>query len=164
MDIETEKNDPSLEWPDPKTVPSFPYQGEIVDAYVYNVYDGDTCSIIISLKNFGYMKLKIRVIGVDTPEIKIRGARKNMPIGDLEKKAAIHVRDKVKNLIEGKVCQVRMDKWDKYGGRVIGVVYLTSKKYATLTEYLLANGYAKKYYGSKKEEWKSEELNSILSH
>lgn len=148
-------------WPDPSEVPTVPYKGERVKVLVYDVYDGDTCSILIPIGS-GFLKLKIRVLGVDTPEVKVRGKMKGTELGNLEQEAGVYVREKVKKLIEGKECEVRLDKWDKYGGRVNGAVYLESKKHATLTEYLLANHYAKEYYGKAKEDWTTEELEKIL--
>lgn len=151
------------DWPDPDEIPTVPYKGERVRVLVYDVYDGDTCSILVPFGE-AHLKLKIRVLGVDTPEVKVRGAAKGTELGDMEERAGAHVREKVKALIEGKECEVRLDKWDKYGGRVNGVVFLESRKYATLTEYLLANYYAKEYHGKKKEDWTGEELGRILAN
>ena len=151
-------------WPEPSDVPTVPHQGERVRVLVYDVYDGDTCSIITRMSGNEYLKLKIRVLGVDTPEVEVRGKKKGTELGYIEEQAGAHVREKVKALIEGKECDVRLDKWDKYGGRANGVVYLDSREHATLTEYLLANGYAKPYYGKAKEEWTQEELAEMLAH
>lgn len=152
------------EWPDPKTVDAVPFKSQKITAFVYNVYDGDTCSVMFPIGNT-HQKLNIRVVGIDAPEVKIRGDVKNLDISKLEMRAGVFVRDKVKKLIENRECQVKFMKWDKYGGRVIGVVYLPSDtKYETLTEYLLSKRYAKPYFGSAKEEWTEEELYYILDH
>ncbi len=153
----------SSRWPDPNNIPVVPFQGEIIKVLVYDVYDGDTCSILFRVGEDGYMKLRIRVNGVDTPEVKVLGKMKGTELGKLEEKAGAHVRDEVKALIEGKECNVKLNKWDKYGGRVNGVIFLSGSKYTTLTEYLLAKRYAKEYHGQAKEEWKLEELQHILS-
>lgn len=150
----------SFEWPEPKSIPSIPFKRQRINAFVCNVYDGDTCSVIF---RFGgdFLKYKIRVLGVDTPEVSIRGEKNNTPIGDLEEEAGKYVRDKVKDLIEGRECDVIFDKWDKYGGRVNGTIFINGD--VTLTDYLLQKGYAKPYEGKKKETWTTEQLEEILS-
>ena len=155
----------SPEWPDPNTIPTVPYKGQIINALVYSVYDGDTCSILVPTGIDGFLNLRIRILGVDTPEVKVKKKdREEMgnELADLEEEAGKYVRDKVKQRIEGKVCKIRLDKWDKYGGRVIGEIFLESRRYSTLTNYLLTNYYAKPYTGQKKELWTEQELNIML--
>lgn len=152
------------EWPDPKDVPDVPFKGEVITVHIHSVYDGDTCAMFIRADEALILNFKIRVDGVDTPEVCVRGKMKGTELGKLEERAGAHVRDKVKALIEGKDCKVRLNKWDKYGGRVNGEVFLLDDdEYTTLAEYLLAKGYAKEYHGRAKEEWTKKELNAILS-
>ena len=143
-------------------IPILPYKGEAITARVVDVYDGDTCTVIYAYGD-EYLKTKIRVLGVDTPEKKVRGDRRGTEIGNLEERAGSHIADKVRDLIDGKIVQVRMDKFDKYGGRVNGEIFLPSgSQYDTLTEYLLENKYAKEYHGEKKEAWGEDDLNFIM--
>lgn len=149
-------------WPDPKSISRVPRKGEIVPAYVYNVYDGDTCSVIYEYGN-EYININIRVMGVDCPEI--NPSTKDLKMKDLEKKAAIFVREKVRKLILGDDIKIKLIKWDKYGGRVVGAIFLPNKfenKWITLTEYLLSNGYGKPYGGNKKNDWTEKDLYKIF--
>lgn len=153
-------------WPDPKDVDTVPFKGQKILVKVVSVYDGDTCTILIPFAQ-DFIKLNVRVLGVDTPELKLRGADKDTSIGKLEMEAGAHVRDKVKKLIEGKECYVVLTKWDKYGGRVNGTIYLPQKNGGvekTLTQYLLEKRYAKGYTGNKKDEWTRAELKYMLEH
>ena len=148
------------DWPEPKSIPGIPFKRQRINALIYDVYDGDTCSVMF---RFGgeFLKYKIRVLGVDTPEISMRGEKNNTPIGDFEEEVGKYIRDKVKDLIEGRECDVIFDKWDKYGGRVNGTIFIDGD--VTLTDYLLEKGYAKPYDGKKKEDWTREQLEEILS-
>lgn len=150
-----------LEWPDPDSVNTVPYQDKLIPAYVCKVYDGDTCTVIIK---FGeeFMRLNIRVEGVDTPELRIYDKqRKNTRLGQLEKKAGKHVRDKIRGLIENKECKVKLMKWDKYGGRVIGSVHLRDTE-QSLSEYLIRNKYAKPYQGAKNKDGQNQSWRRFL--
>ena len=40
--------------------------------------------------------------------------------------------------------------WDKFGGRVLGDLIIDGK---SLRQLLLDNGYAREYYGDKKQSW-----------
>jgi endonuclease YncB( thermonuclease family) len=40
--------------------------------------------------------------------------------------------------------------WDKYGGRVLGDVLLNGQ---SLRQLLIANGFAREYYGEAKTSW-----------
>jgi endonuclease YncB( thermonuclease family) len=53
-------------------------------------------------------------------------------------------------IANGKVIKVAIYKWDKFGGRVLGDVIIDGK---SLRHALIAKGYAREYYGDKKESW-----------
>lgn len=140
-----------------------PHKGKLIFAKVIEVLDGDTILVLFHLKNEVYMKARLRICGVDTPE-------KHPSIGDccdLEKKCALFITQQIKKKIEGKVVQIRIDSFDKYGGRYIGVLYdSTAKKpreTSSLGNYLVQKGYAREYSGDKKKEWTREELEKIIS-
>ena len=147
-----------------ETVELFPHKNKIIEADVKDVYDGDTFTIFYVYKGV-VLGTKIRLLGVDTPEVSLRGELNNTEIGDLEEKAAIHVKNQVVNLIKDKRLKVKLKKFDKYGGRVIGTLFLPPNTgYDTLTDYLISKKYAKPYKGNKKEPWTQDELNFILQN
>ena len=46
--------------------------------------------------------------------------------------------------------QVTMYGWDKFGGRVLGDILINGK---SLRAGLIANGFAREYYGDAKQSW-----------
>ena len=51
------------------SIPLFDLKDNTYSAKVVDVYDGDTCSIVIFL-NKNFTKFKLRCLGYDTPEMK----------------------------------------------------------------------------------------------
>lgn len=90
-------------------------------------------------------ELAIRVYGVDTPE---KGFRAQCPSEDQRGQAASAFTKKL--IAESKVRQVTIYAWDKFGGRVLGDIILDGK---SLREQLIANGFAREYFGEAKQSW-----------
>jgi endonuclease YncB( thermonuclease family) len=89
--------------------------------------------------------LSLRVLGVDTPE---KGGRAQCPSEDaLAQKASAFTKDAV---AKAKVIQFEIKDHDKFGGRVLGDVILDGQR---LSELLIKNGYARAYFGEKKQSW-----------
>jgi micrococcal nuclease len=112
-------------------------------ATVKKVYDGDTITIDIDLGfNFNFNNFKLRLYGIDTPEM--RGE---------EKEQGKKVRDFVREKILGKeiILHSYKDKKGKYGRYLGDVLYLDENgKQKNLNKELIALGYAVEYYGGKK--------------
>lgn len=106
-------------------------------AQVLRVLDGDTFEALIHL-GFGVVQLfRIRLEGVDTPELKGK-----------TKAAALRAKEALRNLIEGKNVFLRESaKKDKYGRALARVETAEGQD---LTEYLLKHRLGKKYDGGKK--------------
>jgi endonuclease YncB( thermonuclease family) len=89
------------------------------------------------------------VFGVDTPE---KGFRAQCPSEAQRGEAASAF---TKNAINqaaaggGKI-QVTMYGWDKFGGRVLGDILINGQ---SLRAGLIANGFAREYYGEAKQSW-----------
>lgn len=135
-----------------KNIPYFSFDGEEKVCYVYSVYDGDSCSILFNpikgdkgdledKKNLN--KLKLRLTGIDTPEIKTKN--------EIEKKCAIEVRDWLRNEILYKKIKVEMFKFDKYGRTLCNIYNLD--KSICYNEEMIKKGFAIKYDGGKKLEF-----------
>lgn len=92
--------------------------------------------------------LSLRIVGVDTPE---KGSHSHC---ELEEGMAQEATDFTKSLVEKSSEQVIIIKgWDKYGGRVLGDVFLDGK---SLRTSLLDKGFARPYFGNKKQSWCEE--------
>jgi len=113
---------------------------------IIRVIDGDTVEIAVDfLPSPLPPKLSIRVMGIDTPE-KAPRAQCDAEAA-LAKKASAFTKDAVANALE---IDIKILKWDKYGGRVLGEVYLDHQ---SLAESLVSAGLARHYKGDAKQSW-----------
>jgi endonuclease YncB( thermonuclease family) len=105
-------------------------QGVTYDAQILNVTDGDTV---------------VRVFGVDTPE---KGHRAMCPSeAQRGEQASAFTKNAVAKSVKR---QVILYGWDKFGGRVLGDMILDGQ---SLRSMLIANGFAREYYGEAKQSW-----------
>ena len=104
-------------------------------AHVDRVVDGDTIDVSIDLGFDIWHKTRLRLAGIDTPEVKT-------DLGKVVKKYAI-------DTLEGKIVVIQTTKPDKYG-RYLATIFLDDKNF---NELLIDNGYARAYDGGKKIEW-----------
>ena len=116
------------------------------DYRIRRVVDGDTVEIVVPYlpPELGHF-LKLRVYGVDTPE---KGFRAQCSVEGSKAETATKFTEDA--IAKAKVKQVRIIKWDKYGGRVLGDVVLDGK---SLRMMLIQSGNAVEYYGAKKKSW-----------
>lgn len=128
-------------------------------ALIRSVYDGDGAfDAVIDLGMKIKLERKIRLAGVDTPEL--RGH---------QREAGRIVRDFVREMILGKEVRIHThkDESGKYG-RLLATIYIepTEAVYEidTLNELLIEMGYAKRYTGAKKDPWSREELKHIIKN
>jgi len=116
---------------------------------ITRVIDGDTLEIAVDfLPSPLPPKLSIRVMGIDTPEKAPRAQCDSEAA--LAKKASAFTKDAVANALE---VDVVILKWDKYGGRVLGEVYLDHQ---SLAQSLISAGLARPYQGEAKQSWCEE--------
>ena len=119
---------------------------EEYDFPITRIIDGDTVAFEANFLPDPLKKeLSIRVYGVDTPEKSWRGKC------DSEKALGEKASKFTKRLIaEADEIKVAIYKWDKFGGRVLGDIIIDGK---SLRYALIDKGYAREYYGDKKESW-----------
>ena len=107
----------------------------IYRAYVVGVYDGDSYTVRINLWHDTIKEVKIRLLGVDCPEVK----------GE-EREAGIEVRNHVRSLILGKWIWLFPAGKDKYGRTLAQVEFRFQEDMA---KHLLGMGFAKEYMADK---------------
>ena len=106
-------------------------------------YDGDTCYITAKTFPEPLQKMSIRILGIDTPEIR----------GDCgEEKALASIGREYANELFRAADEITLENldWDKYGGRVLADVYLDGE---LDSQKLIDAGLAKPYDGGTKESW-----------
>jgi len=132
---------PALAFAQPRQRPGVTY-----DAVITRVIDGDTVAFQADFLPAPLKKeLSVRVYGVDTPE---KGFRAQCASEAQRGEAASAF---TKQLItNSQQRQVVLMDWDKYGGRVLGDVLLNG---VSLRQQLIANGFAREYYGEAKTSW-----------
>ena len=113
---------------------------------ITRVIDGDTVEIAVDfLPSPLPPKLSIRVMGIDTPE--------KAPRAKCEaeaKKAVEATRFTQRAVAEAKEVDIHIKSWDKYGGRVLGMVVLDGNG---LSEMLIDAGLARPYKDEAKQSW-----------
>ena len=121
-------------------------KGVTYEAQIIRVSDGDTIVIAATFLPAPLKpELAIRIFGVDTPE---KGFRAKCPAEDARGQAASAF---TKKMVESsKSRQVTLYSWDKFGGRVLGDIILDGK---SLRAGLIANGFAREYFGEAKGSW-----------
>ena len=128
--------------------PAFAAKKEQVlyDFPITRVIDGDTVAFEANFLPAPLkQELSIRVFGVDTPEKSWRGScAAEKALGEEASQFTKHF------IAHGRKIEVGILNWDKYGGRVLGDIVVDG---ASLRLALLDNGYAREYFGDKKESW-----------
>ena len=119
----------------------------LAEQYKINrVIDGDTVEIAVGfLPDPLPPKLSIRVLGIDTPEKAPRAQC------EAEAKKAAEASAFTKSAVAmAQSVEIQIEKWDKYGGRVLGHVLLDGH---SLSDMLIEAGLARPYKGEAKTSW-----------
>ena len=121
-------------------------KGVMYTAQIIRVTDGDTVVMVAPFLPAPLKpELAVRIYGVDTPE---KGYLAKCPAEkDMGELASLFTKAAVAASTQR---QVTLYTWDKYGGRVLGDVILDGK---SLRQALIAQGYAREYYGTAKQSW-----------
>ena len=121
-------------------------QGVTYDANIIKVSDGDTIVIAAPFLPAPLKpQLAVRIFGVDTPE---KGFRAKCESENQRGLAATEFTKKLVGASQKR--QVILYDWDKFGGRVLGDIILDGK---SLRQQLIANGFAREYFGEAKQPW-----------
>lgn len=101
-------------------------------AHIKDVYDGDTVTAVVDLGFLHYQEMKLRLYGIDTPEL--RGP---------EREQGLIVRDILREMILDKDVEIHSykDKQGKYG-RYLATILLDG---VDINQWLVDNGHAEVY-------------------
>ena len=115
-------------------------------AEVVKVYDGDTCTCVVDLGFKTSVRIKVRLLGIDTPEIRTK---------DLdEKKKGLETRDWLREKILGKKVLLHTKERGKFG-RWLGMIWQIDQEEPEFKNsyngQLINEGFAKEYWGGKKQ-------------
>lgn len=143
----------------------YDFNGYSGNFYVIDVYDGDTITILMPIETHIYemknkneiliysdsnpkndinkYKIKIRLYGIDTNELK--------PLKTIENreeyiKKANEAKEYLKNKICNKIVRVEFKELDKYG-RNLANIYLND---VNINKLMILKGYANEYFGGSK--------------
>ena len=117
------------------------YFTKIMIGYICSIYDGDTCTAIISVDNLP-VKISIRMNGYDCPEMKPSKSKEDR---NNEIKFAKLAKEKLSELVLNKKVRIIANGLDKYG-RLLGTLYTNQN----INDYMVKNGYGYKYSGDTK--------------
>lgn len=139
----------------PNNIPWLTLDGIKCQCKVVSVYDADTVTIIVPLNDKLY-KVKCRLLGIDSAEKRTKNIE--------EKKIAYKATEWLRSYINDRVIWIKCGKWGKYGGRILGTLYMSEedmKNDKSINMTIVEKGYAYKYDGKKKqkfEEWFNKSL------
>lgn len=115
------------------------------NGFVDKVVDGDTVDLSIDLGFDIWHKVRVRLIGIDTPE-------KWFPYGKV-------VKAYLKQEIEGQQVYINVTKKDKYG-RYLVTLYKNQGDTLSINNLMINQNMAKAYHGASRDGiWTEEELN-----
>lgn len=113
------------------------------DVKVLSVYDGDTFKVNLPCTQDIFCRdISVRVYGIDTPEIKTKNS--------CEKKKAKEAQNLTKNILSKGVVVLKNCKRDKYFRLLCEVSVLGKNQGYDLSEELIDNNLAVRYYGETK--------------
>lgn len=116
------------------------------EAFVKDVYDGDTITVDIFLGfNVVLSNIKVRLVGIDTPEIRTKDLE--------EKKKGYETRDWLRERILGKKVLLHTKERGKFG-RWLGMIWEIDQELPefdnSYNNQLITEGFAKEYHGGKR--------------
>jgi len=111
----------------------------IYEVEVLSIYDGDTIRVAINLgfgivwKGYKNKGVKLRLFGIDTPEL--RGA---------ERVSGLLSRDALKEKLEGRkvILKTELDKTGKYGRYLAHIYVIENEETIYINEWLVNEGLA----------------------
>jgi endonuclease YncB( thermonuclease family) len=120
-----------------------------------DIYDGDTCKIKFFYRN-EITQCAVRLLGIDTPEIKPHHNSRTDDSIKREKELAIKAKELLIKLMGDNLIFVVFEKDDKYG-RPLVTIYRDKTETKSINQQILESGLANLYDGGHKQEFKKIE-------
>jgi micrococcal nuclease len=124
-------------------------------ALVERIVDGDSIEVLIDLGLDILHRAKIRLNGIDTPEI-------FRPQTPLEKEAGLLVSNYLEELIKDKEIFIKTYRDSKYGDYLADLSFNEDDE-KTINQIMLDEQLGRTYSGEKKVPWTEEELIFIIN-
>ena len=128
-----------------------PFMGNIFEARITDVIDGDTVDCDIDL-GFGiwYIDQRIRLSGLDTPECRTRDL--------MEKRFGLMAKNKMLDMLPiGSTCVLRTYDVGKYG-RILGDFWTEETDGKSVVEIMIEEHYGVEYHGQNRQDIEDEHI------
>lgn len=115
-------------------------------ARLIRVIDGDTVDAEIDLGFGVYMKQRVRLYGINTPDSRSKD--------QTERESGLASKQRLTEVLSKEfIIETILNKRGKFG-RILGVIYITKEtgERESVNNILVAEGYAKEYFGSIRDE------------
>ena len=118
-----------------------------ITAYVIDVYDGDTCTVITRVwgeaKQSIIVTEAVRMYGIDTPELRTTDLA--------EKERGYAAKQFTADRILGKIVRLELVGREKFGRLMATIFYKDANgNEINLNQELIQNGHAQEYFGGKR--------------
>ena len=146
MEIITEEQYKEFEKINKTNVKKFTLENKIFIGKVVDVYDGDTCKIVMCFKN-EFMKFSMRMLGYDTPELRTKN--------EIEKHFGYISKEMLERLVLNKIVKVSCHNFDKYGRILCSIVVINSnsKEEINVNNFMVDKKFGYNYFGDKKKDF-----------
>lgn len=113
------------------------------------VVDGDTIDGTIDLGFKTFVKKRMRLLGIDAPEIRLQSKIKDLEERKKEKERGLLAKQELTNLLKGKnkilIARTKLDKSGKYGRILAQIIVEENGSHTNVNDLLLLYGYVRKY-------------------
>ena len=146
MEIITEEQYKEFDKINKNNVKKFTLENKIFIGKVVEVYDGDTCKIVIYFKN-EFIKFNMRMLGYDTPELRTKN--------EIEKNFAHISKEMLERLILNKIVKVSCHEFDKYGRVLCSIIVINrnNKEEIDVNNFMVEKHFGYNYFGDKKKDF-----------
>lgn len=128
-------------------IPFFNMNGEEFIGKIVRIYDGDTVYAVILFNN-KLTKFKIRLYGIDTPELKPSKSIEENERSTIKINAQ-KAKDKISELILNKIVYIKCYEFDNFG-RLLADIKINQNDKNTISDILIEEGLGVPYFGGKK--------------